>query len=172
VVLPGRDGEVGAIAVTAGGESRVLDRAYAAARVRDPGKIEADTATEAQVREAFGAALAAQPPRPVSFVLYFREGQDEFTPDSKQLLQAILAELARRPAPEVSVVGHTDRMGSVPYNDTLSLRRAERVRSELLLLGIASERIQVSGRGEREPLVSTEDEVAEPRNRRVEITIR
>jgi outer membrane protein OmpA-like peptidoglycan-associated protein len=172
VVLPGRDGAVGAITVTAERETRVLDHPYAAARIREPGMLQADTATEAQVREAFGAALAAQPPRPISFLLYFQEGQEELTAESKQLLSTILAELARRPAPEVSVVGHTDRMGSVPYNDTLSLRRAERVRSELLLLGIAAEWIQVSGRGEREPLVPTADEVAEPRNRRVEIRVR
>ena len=70
------------------------------------------------------------------------------------------------------VIGHTDRVGAVPYHDTLSLRRAERVRDELVKVGIAAERIRVAGRGEREPLVATPDEVAEPRNRRVEITVR
>ena len=53
------------------------------------------------------------------------------------------------------MIGHTDRVGAVPYNDTLSLRRAERVRDELVKVGVASERIRVEGRGEREPLVQT-----------------
>ena len=57
-------------------------------------------------------------------------------------------------------------------DDGLSLRRAERVRNDLIGRGIPGDKIQVAGRGEREPLVPTEDEVAEPRNRRVEITVR
>ncbi len=70
------------------------------------------------------------------------------------------------------MIGHTDRVGTVPYNDALSLRRADRVRNDLVQLGIPSDRITVAGRGEREPIVATEDEVPEPRNRRVEITVR
>jgi outer membrane protein OmpA-like peptidoglycan-associated protein len=70
------------------------------------------------------------------------------------------------------VVGHTDRVGSLTYNDALSLRRAERVRTGFVQMGIPREQISVAGRGEREPIVPTEDEVAEPRNRRVEITVR
>jgi outer membrane protein OmpA-like peptidoglycan-associated protein len=54
----------------------------------------------------------------------------------------------------------------------LSLRRAERCRDELIKLGIPKVRISVAGRGEREPEVPTADEVAEPRNRRVEISVR
>jgi outer membrane protein OmpA-like peptidoglycan-associated protein len=46
------------------------------------------------------------------------------------------------------------------------------VRDELVKVGIAADRIRVEGRGEREPLVPTPDEVAEPRNRRVEISVR
>ena len=123
-------------------------------------------------RRAFSGALDAQPPRATSFILYFLEGRDELTPDSRQLLGRIVDEIARRPAPEIIVIGHTDRVGAVPYNDTLSLRRAERVRDELVKVGIAADRIRVEGRGEREPLVATPDEVPEPRNRRVEINVR
>jgi outer membrane protein OmpA-like peptidoglycan-associated protein len=43
---------------------------------------------------------------------------------------------------------------------------------ELVKLGIAESRIQIAGRGEREPLVPTADEVSEPRNRRVEVSVR
>jgi len=39
-------------------------------------------------------------------------------------------------------------------------------------LGVPRARISVAGRGEREPEVPTADEVAEPRNRRVEINVR
>ena len=60
----------------------------------------------------------------------------------------------------------------MPYNDALSRKRAERVREELQKLGIPGVRISVAGRGEREPEVATADDVAEPRNRRVEINVR
>ena len=63
-------------------------------------------------------------------------------------------------------------MGSDADNDRLSLLRAERVRASLVAQGIAPERIQASGRGEREPIVQTADGVDEPRNRRVEINVR
>jgi outer membrane protein OmpA-like peptidoglycan-associated protein len=172
VVVPGPDGTTGAVTITTAGEQHVLDRPYAAARIREPGRVDIGTATEAEVRQAFGAALAARPSPPASFLLYFVEGKDELTAESQRVLPQVLAEIARRPDPEIAVIGHTDRMGTAALNDTLSLRRAERVRAELAKLGIAASRIEVAGRGEREPLVPTEDEVAEPRNRRVEISVR
>ena len=74
--------------------------------------------------------------------------------------------------PEITVIGHTDRVGSVPDNDALALQRAMAVRVRLLRAGIGNDNIEVVGRGEREPLIVTADEVVEPRNRRVEIAIR
>jgi len=70
------------------------------------------------------------------------------------------------------VAGHTDAVGTDQYNDALSLRRAERVSALLVARGIPSDRITAVGRGKRELLVPTPDGVAEPRNRRVEITVR
>ncbi|HUM16286.1 MAG TPA: OmpA family protein, partial [Candidatus Nitrosotalea sp.] len=172
VLMPGQDGKTGALSVESGGQQAVLDQPYAAARVKEPGRVEPGTVTEQEARQAFGAALAAQPGRPESFLLYFLEGRDELTPESKQIVGRIIDEIAKRPAPEIIVIGHTDRVGTVAYNDTLSLRRAERVRDELVKAGVAADRIRVAGRGEREPLVPTADEVPEPRNRRVEINVR
>lgn len=172
VLMPDQDGQTGALSVESGGRRAVLDRPYASARVTEPGRVAAGAVTEQEARQAFGAALDAQPGRPTSFILYFLEARDELTPDSRRLLDRIVDEIARRPAPEIVVIGHTDRVGAVTYNDTLSLRRAERVRDELVKVGIAADRIRVAGRGEREPLVPTADEVAEARNRRVEINVR
>jgi outer membrane protein OmpA-like peptidoglycan-associated protein len=172
VLMPDQDGQTGALSVESGGRQAILDRPYAAARVTEPGRVAAGAVTEQEARQAFGAALDAQPGRPTSFILYFLEARDELTPDSRRLLDRIVDEIARRPAPEIVVIGHTDRVGAVTYNDTLSLRRAERVRDVLVKVGIAADRIRVAGRGEREPLVPTADEVAEARNRRVEINVR
>ena len=172
VLMPDPEGKTGALSVESGGQQAVLDRPYAAARVTELGRVAAGAVTEQEARRTFGAALEAQPARPSSFILHFLEGRDELTPDSRQLLDRIVDEIARRPAPEIVVIGHTDRVGAVPYNDALSLRRAERVRDELVKVGIAADRIRVAGRGEREPLVPTADEVPEARNRRVEINVR
>jgi len=172
VVLPDPDGKVGTVLVERGGERAVLNQAYAASRILSGGGPQAQRLPESAVREGFGAALSALPGRPKSFLVYFLEGKDEFTPESRVEFDKILVELAQRGAPDVVVIGHTDRVGNLQFNDTLSLQRAERVRGELVKLGIAESRIQVAGRGEREALVATDDEVPEPRNRRVEISVR
>ena len=172
VLLPGKDGKTGALVVDSNGKQQTLNTPYAAARVKNVGSVDGVTSSEAEVKQDFGPALEAQPKRPVSFYLYFLRDTDEFAPESKALVNQIFAEIARRPAPEIVIIGHTDRVGNAPYNDALSLRRAERCRDELIKLGIPKVRISVAGRGEREPEVPTADEVAEPRNRRVEISVR
>jgi OmpA-OmpF porin, OOP family len=172
VLLPGADGRTGALTVTHSGREVTLDQPYATASVKQEGRLETGRATAEEAQARFGAALAALPPRPVTFVLHFLGNSDELTPQSKLEIPKIFPEIARHPAPEIVVVGHTDRVGTLEYNDALSLRRAERVRQDLVQMGVARDSIQVAGRGEREPLVPTPDEVAEPRNRRVEITVR
>jgi OmpA-OmpF porin, OOP family len=172
VVVPSADGHIGTVVVERHGERAVLHGAYAASRVVDSGGLQTESLSAAGVRTEFAAALSALPDPPKSFLVYFLEGTDEFTAQSRVEFEKILAELRERAAPDVVVIGHTDRIGNEQFNDRLSLQRAERVRSELIKLGIPAGRIQVAGRGEREPLVATPDEVAEPRNRRVEIYVR
>jgi len=171
-LLPTLDSRPGALSVTHEGREQVLEAPYAAARIRAPGQLETGTVTAEEVQAVFGDALGALPPRPATFTLYFLSGRDEFTPESRQVMTAIFTEIARRPVPDVVVTGHTDRLGAEDFNDALSLQRAERVRTELVRLGMAPERIAVAGRGWREPVVPAPEGVAEPRNRRVEITVR
>lgn len=171
-VVPAADGHIGAIVVQAGGERRVIDKAYAAQRILPDGSVRAEQLSEAQVRRDFGTTLDALPGRPTSFTLYFLEGRDELTEESRAELERVFSELRRRPLPDVMVIGHTDTVGGLAYNDRLSLARAERLREMLISLGIPAERIQAAGRGKREPLVPTIENVSEPRNRRVEISVR
>ena len=70
------------------------------------------------------------------------------------------------------IIGHTDRVGSVESNDTLSLQRAQAVRQLVIDRGFDPNRVEAVGRGEREPVVQTADEVEEPKNRRAEIVVR
>src|SRR5574343_205494 len=108
-----------------------------------------------EVVERFGIALAAQPPRASNYVLQFESGGKQLTPAS-----------------QVMIIGHTDRVGSVEANDRLSKKRAESVRDLLIEAGVAPDKLEAAGQGERNPIVQTPDEVDEPRNRRVEINVR
>ncbi len=172
VVLPEAGGKVGTVVVNPGQAETRLDTAYAAAQIGQGAPPARSTLSEGEVGGLFAAALAARPMPPMSFTLYFITGTDEFTPESKRDLDSVFGELKRRPSPEITVIGHTDRIGSDADNDRLSLRRAERVRDDLITLGVPPEVISIAGRGEREPLVPTADNVDEPRNRRVEISVR
>ena len=172
VLLPEEGGTPSAVTVGAGSRRTVLDKPYSAAAVDTQGNIESKTVTAEDANRTFAAALAAQPPKPVSFTLYFETNSVEVTPASRPALDAIFAEVAKREAVEVQVTGHTDRVGSQADNDRLSLQRAEAVRAMLIQRGIQASFLRAVGRGEREPLIPTADEQAEPRNRRVEVTVR
>lgn len=168
-VLPGPEGRTGTVVVQRGDERFVLDQPYATLREGESSVVHI---TPDEVKKSYGAVIAALPARPASFQLYFVSGSDELTEESQRELDKILAELKRRPVPDVAVVAHTDSVGEAEWNDALSLQRAETTKAYLIDVGIAAERIQTAGRGEREPLVPTADNVDEPKNRRVEITVR
>jgi outer membrane protein OmpA-like peptidoglycan-associated protein len=143
-----------------------------AATVDNSGNVQRTLLSQEEIQKTFGEALAAQPPKSVSFLLYFDTGSTEVTQDSRSTLEALFAEVARRQAVEVQVTGHTDRVGTDASNDRLSLERAQAVREMLVQRGLKASFIRAVGRGEREPLVPTPDEQPEPRNRRVEVIVR
>ena len=173
VLVPDADGTTGAVVVTnPRGASSVLSKPYATALLERGDRVDTPPVARDEVTKLFSYAIGAQPLRPISFLLYFLQDTDEYTPESKDAFEKVFAEIARRKVAEIAVIGHTDRVGAVEYNDTLSLRRAERVRRDFVDRGIPTSAINVAGRGEREPIVSTADEVSEPRNRRVEINVR
>ncbi|MEO5371530.1 MAG: OmpA family protein [Magnetococcus sp. DMHC-1] len=172
VVLPDENGKTGSVVVQQGGQSLVLDKAYASTQLSGSGNAEAVIMERGEVERVFANVLAARPVPPVSFNLYFKEGGTELTPESVPVREQIFQEIKKRPVTEITVIGHTDRVGTVQSNDTLALKRANSVMKSLVELGIKPESIDAAGRGEREPLVQTGDEVAEPRNRRTEINIR
>ena len=172
VLLPEEGGAPTAVIVGAGANALTLDQPLSAATVNTEGKIERKSPTATETDQTFAAALAAQPPKPISFTLYFDTNSTQVTAASRPQLDALMAEAARRQAVEVQVTGHTDRVGNDADNDRLSLQRAETVRAMLVQTGIKATFIRAVGRGEREPLVPTADEQAEARNRRVEVILR
>ncbi len=172
VLLPEENGTSGAVTVGEGTRPVVLDTPLTIVAVDTRGNIDRATVTQEEVQRTFGEALAAQPPKPLSFTLYFNTATTEVTPDSQPILEALFAEVAKRQAVEVQVTGHTDRVGTDANNDRLSLERAEAVRDMLVKRGLKTTFIRAVGRGEREPVIPTPDEQPEPRNRRVEVIVR
>jgi len=136
------------------------------------GELRSGLSSAEAVQQTYGPLLAMQPQRPRSFIVNFRTNADGLTPETAPVLAEVRAALAAQAAGELIVIGHTDRVGGPEANDRLSLARAQTVRELLAAMGVARELISVAGRGEREPLVPTADEVAEARNRRVEIKLR
>lgn len=173
VLLPDADGKAGAVELRTGSTRQLLDMAYASASSDPRGAIHIRAEDANAVRQRYADTLAARPGMPVSFELQFEFGSaQDIAPAFAPVLQRLLAQVANYPAPEITVIGHTDRVGSEADNDRLSLQRAQTVRDLLVQAGVDPAMIAIAGRGEREPAVATADGVALAANRRVEINLR
>lgn len=171
ILLPQSDGRPSAVEVTASGKTLRLDKPYATAELR-AGQLTPAISSAETVQAEYGALLAQQPVRPRSFTVQFEANGNRLASGAEAVLTEMRTALATLPAAEVVITGHTDRVGLLEANDRLSLVRAEAVRDILIAAGVPRHAITVAGRGEREPVVPTADEVAEARNRRVEIKVR
>ncbi len=173
VLLPDANGQAGQVEIQTASDRLALNQAYSNADITHRGHFVASVRNAEAVQQSYAPTLAARPAAAQSFTLVFESGSAvELAPEFNAVLDRLLAAIARFPAPEVTVIGHTDRVGSVEDNDRLSIRRAETVRDKLVQVGVAASMISIAGRGEREPAVATEDGVAHAENRRVEISVR
>jgi len=172
VLLPQEGGRPSAVTVTMGQQVNELNRPYQTVAVSPRGSVESGLTTAAEVAEDYPALLRLQPAAGQTFTLHFQTGTAELTPESRALLPTVIETARSRAGGEIIVVGHTDRQGPADTNDRLSLQRANAIRDLLIEQGFQGDRIEPVGRGEREPLVPTDDEVSEPRNRRADIIVR
>ncbi len=170
-LLPQADGTPSALVVRSEQGELTLAEPYASASLAK-GQLSAEKTDEATIRERYKALLAAQPPQPRVYLLYFATGGERLVAESEVLVATIVRDLQQTPAAELLVIGHTDRVGSDEANDQLSLSRANAIRTMLTAGGVPVARIETVGRGERAPLVPTADGVAEAKNRRVEVRLR
>lgn len=91
--------------------------------------------------------------------------------DSQPVLDEAAETLRENPGIRVSVEGHTDSLGTEPYNLRLSDHRANAVYRYLVASGIAPERMGVVGFGESRPVADNATESGRAQNRRVELRI-
>jgi len=173
VLLESPDGTTGAVVIDdARGQTR-LDRkqqgAVIGGRGFGAGPFEVG---DLRIARDFSAALAAQPALPQRFQLYFRIGSAELTDESERAIEQVIETIRQRGPSAVSVIGHTDTLSGPRWNGQLGLIRAQAVADLLRSRHVEVIDLRVSSHGERNLLIPTPDGVAEPRNRRVEISVR
>lgn len=171
-LLPDAEGKAGAVVVTTKQGEYTLNEAYGTLAVRQDNSLNPKPSSAADIQQKYGELLALQPKPAMSFTLFFTSGSDSLTSESANTITTIKSEITNYPATEISVIGHTDSVGKAEDNDALSVKRAMAARAILIENGITPEIIEAQGRGERELLINTGDEVAEPKNRRVEVNMR
>ncbi|HEV8365042.1 MAG TPA: OmpA family protein, partial [Gemmatimonadaceae bacterium] len=96
---------------------------------------------------------------------------DAIRPEAAMNLQNLASSLKKYPNTTLLVVGHTDALGSTTYNQDLSTRRATSASTYLTTQGVATSRLNTSGRGELESVASNETEAGRQKNRRIEVAI-
>lgn len=107
-----------------------------------------------------------------SYMVFFDWDRSDITTEANEIIAKAAREASRGKMVRIEVTGHADRSGSDKYNLKLSQKRADAVKRELEKIGVAGNEIVTFAKGEREPLVPTDDGVREPQNRRVEIYYR
>jgi outer membrane protein OmpA-like peptidoglycan-associated protein len=118
-------------------------------------------------------APIAAPPPPLqrNFLVFFDFDRSDITSEADRVIVQAANNAKTAAVTRITLTGHADRSGPVPYNQRLSERRAEAVKARLVREGIPAGSIVTIGRGETQPLVPTADGVREPQNRRVEIVL-
>ena len=171
VLLPDEDGTLGKVTVTSAQRTTLLDQKSQGAYIGGVGGG-TFTLSDADLAKDFGAALAASPRKPASYLLYFETGQAVLTEAAQADFPVIQKDIAHRPGADISVIGHTDTVGGAQANYELGLTRAKMVSELIRDAGISADRLSIESHGERNLLVKTPDETDEPRNRRVEVIVR
>ena len=94
-------------------------------------------------------------------------------PEGKAALDAVGDKIQSKGATvvDVDVIGHTDSIGTEEYNQQLSLRRATSVKDYIVSKGVDASIIDVSGKGESQPVADNSTKEGRAQNRRVEVRI-
>lgn len=118
-------------------------------------------------------AAPAKPSLPATqeFIVFFDFDKSDISATAQAILVQAKQAFDNNKFIKIKATGHTDSRGTNPYNDRLSLQRVRAVQQALVKLGITADKIAIEAKGESQLLVKTGDNVKEPQNRRVEITL-
>lgn len=174
IVLADNGDKQNAIVVQTDVGSTVIDKAgqYVSLSSKNNAPSDIKIMTKDEIDKKFKSAIEAMPLEPIHVNLYFKNNSNELTDASKEKLPYILIQIKDRMPCDVSIIGHTDTKGSASFNTKLALERAKYVKSWVLSSEIDLTNLEAKSYGESDLLVKTKDNVAEARNRRVEIFIK
>ena len=102
----------------------------------------------------------------------FATGRADLKSGGTTTLDKLVVFLNDYPNRTVAIEGHTDDVGSLEMNQTLSQHRAAAVKTYLTQHGIQSLRLTATGMGETQPIADNSTESGRQQNRRVEIIIK
>lgn len=170
VILPEDGGEPGGIELTQDGKAVSLDQPFAAAGTGD--KFGDLPVTEGEIRDAFAAALAAQPKPPGEYEIFFDVGKTRVADGEFEAILDILEDVRTRAAAEVVITGFADASGDAAYNLALSRTRAAWVEEAITKELRPDEKVSISAsaKGERDLAVASPR--PERLNRRVHVLVR
>ncbi|MGH8506386.1 MAG: OmpA family protein [Stenotrophobium sp.] len=101
----------------------------------------------------------------------FEFNSDSLTAPSRETLDEVAAALNGQPELNVEINGYTDSVGAASYNQKLSKKRAEAVRSYLIGKGIKGDKLVAKGFGKEHPVASNKTAEGRTENRRVEFVV-
>jgi len=90
-------------------------------------------------------------------------------PESKPVLDEVVASLTAEPTWQLTIEGHTDSTGTAEHNRVLSQQRADSVKAYLVAAGIDPARLKTAGFGASQPVADNSTELGRSQNRRVEL---
>ncbi|MEJ7808589.1 MAG: OmpA family protein [Telluria sp.] len=155
-------------AVLGGAAGALIGNIWSKRMEKQKQEMEAATrGTGIQVSQTSDNRLKLEIPADVSF----DTGRSDIKSNFRPVLERFAQTLNDNPAATVSIIGHTDSTGGANVNDPLSVDRAARTRDFLSQRGISPNRVNIDGRGEREPIASNDSDSGRARNRRVEIYV-
>jgi len=102
---------------------------------------------------------------------FFDFDKSVLKPEGKAKLDDLTGKLKDITLEVIIAVGHTDSIGTDQYNQRLSVRRAEAVKSYLVSKGVEANRIYTEGKGEKQPVADNKTRDGRAKNRRVEIEV-
>lgn len=133
------------------------------------------------------AAPAAPAPAPVAPVVvapvpssekvtyaadaFFDFDKSVLKPEAKTKLDDLVSKTKEINLEVIIAVGHTDGVGTDAYNDKLSVRRAESIKTYLTSKGLEANRVYTEGKGKRQPVADNKTAEGRAKNRRVEIEV-
>lgn len=174
ILTPDPDGHVGKAEVVTAGGKQLLEAPNAMTTISElntaPSSV--TTASAEYMKTKFSQVLAVEPIPAEKFIIFFKNNSSEMTAESQASFFKILDGINKRKAISIKISGHTDSTGTNEFNLKLSSDRARTIKKLLTQHGFSPEKMEVSSHGERNQLVPTANNVAEPKNRRVEIIVR